>query len=218
MRTRIIIALILLTSLTTITLKPRIIISKFNIKEIIIENNVLLSEKDIKRSLSSIYDKNLLFLKNKEIEEKIIQNSFIDSFNIKKKYPNTLKIKIFEKKPIAILFNQKKKFYLSEKIDLIDFYELQNYKNLPYVFGNKDDFSIFYKNLKKINFPFIMIKKYTFYKTNRWDLETMDNKVIKLPVTNYTSSLKNYLNLKEKKEFKNYKVFDYRIRNQLILK
>lgn len=218
MRTRIIIALILLTSLTTITLKPRIIISKFNIKEIIIENNVLLSEKDIKKSLSSIYDKNLLFLKNKEIEEKIIQNSFIDSFNIKKKYPNTLKIKIFEKKPIAILFNQKKKFYLSEKIDLIDFYELQNYKNLPYVFGNKDDFSIFYKNLKKINFPFIMIKKYTFYKTNRWDLETMDNKVIKLPVTNYTSSLKNYLNLKEKKEFKNYKVFDYRIRNQLILK
>ena len=218
MRTRIIIALILLTSLTTITLKPRIIISKFNIKEIIIENNVLLSEKDIKRSLSSIYDKNLLFLKNKEIEEKIIQNIFIDSFNIKKKYPNTLKIKIFEKKPIAILFNQKKKFFLSEKIDLIDFYELQNYKNLPYVFGNKDDFSIFYKNLKKINFPFIMIKKYTFYKTNRWDLETMDNKVIKLPVTNYTSSLKNYLNLKEKKEFKNYKVFDYRIRNQLILK
>ena len=112
MRTRIIIALILLTSLTTITLKPRIIISKFNIKEIIIENNVLLSEKDIKRSLSSIYDKNLLFLKNKEIEEKIIQNSFIDSFNIKKKYPNTLKIKIFEKKPIFIIFNQKKKFYL----------------------------------------------------------------------------------------------------------
>ena len=47
-----------------------------------------------------------------------------------------------------------------------------------------------------------MIKKYTFYKTNRWDLETMDNKVIKLPVTNYTSSLKNYLNLKEKRNLK----------------
>ncbi len=112
MRKRIIIALILLTSLTTITFKPRIITSKFYIKKIIIENNLLLSEKDIKKSLSSIYDKNLLFLKNKEIEEMIIQNSFIDSFNIKKKYPNTLKIKIFEKKPIAILFNQKKKILL----------------------------------------------------------------------------------------------------------
>ena len=110
MRTRIIIALILLTSLTTITLKPRIIISKFNIKEIIIENNVLLSEKDIKRSLSSIYDKNLLFLKNKEIEEKIIQNSFIDSFNIKKKYPNTLKIKIFEKNLLLSYLIKKKNF------------------------------------------------------------------------------------------------------------
>ncbi len=113
---------------------------------------------------------------------------------------------------------KKKKFYLSEKIDLIDYYELSNYKNLPYVFGNKDDFNIFYNNLKKINFPFIMVKKYTLYKTNRWDLETIDNKIIKLPTANYTSSLENYLNLKKKKEFKNYKVFDYRIRNQLILK
>ena len=33
--------------------------------------------------------------------------SFIDSFNIKKIYPNTLKIEIFEKKPIAILINKK---------------------------------------------------------------------------------------------------------------
>ena len=36
-----------------------------------------------------------------------MQNDFIESFQMKKKYPNTLKIKINEKKPIAILINKK---------------------------------------------------------------------------------------------------------------
>ena len=48
-------------------------------------------------------------------------------------------------------------------------------------------------------------------------LETSDGKTIKLPVENYTLSLKNYCYKKEN-NFKNYKVFDYRIANQLILK
>ena len=82
--------------------------SKFNVNEIIIENNILINDKDIKELLSSIYNKNLIFLDNKEIEDALLQNSFIETFNIKKKYPNTLKIKIFEKKPIAILFKKTK--------------------------------------------------------------------------------------------------------------
>ena len=92
-----------------------------------------------------------------------MQNSFIDSFNIKKKYPSTLKIKIFEKRPIALLFDKKNKFYLSEKIDLIQFKDIPNYQNLPYIYGNKDDFKIFYNNLKKTNFPLDTIKKYILY-------------------------------------------------------
>ena len=90
-----------------------------------------------------------------------MQNSFIESFNIKKKYPDTLIIKIFEKKPIAILLSKKEKFYLSEKIDLIEFKTLTVDKDLPYVFGNKDEFKIFHASLKKINFPLEKIKKYT---------------------------------------------------------
>ena len=42
--------------------------------------------------------------------------------------------------------------------------------------------------------------------------------IIKLPVKNYTKSLKNFMSIKEKKNFDKYKVFDYRINNQLILK
>lgn len=218
MKKRIIIALILLISLTTITFDQKIIFSIFALKKITIENNSLLKENDIKKSLEPIYDKNLLKLNNKEIKKILLQNSLIDSFKIKKKYPNTLKIEIFEKKPIAILFDKKQKFYISEKIELIDYNMLNSDNNLPYVLGNKDDFKIFYDNLRKIKFPFNSVKKYILYENNRWDLETLNNKTIKLSPENYKDNLEHYLNLINKKEFKNYNLYDFRIKNQLILK
>ena len=218
MKKRLLISLSLLILLTTINLQHDVVISKFNVKKIIIENNLLLKDKDIRNLLSPIYNKNLLFLENSEVKKVLMQNSLIESLSLKKKYPSTLKIKIFEKKPIAILLIKDKKFYLSEKIDLIEFKNLPNYKSLPHIFGNKDDFKIFYQNLKKMNFPLNIIAKYTLYKTNRWDLETKTNQVIKLPHKNYIKSLESYLNLKSKSGFEKYKLFDYRISNQLILK
>ena len=218
MKKRLVIASFLLILLSTISSEQSFVISKFNLKKIKIENNFLLKESDIKKLLIPFYDKNLIFLKNIEIQQALMQNSFIESFKIKKKYPSTLKIKIFEKRPIALLFDKENKFYLSEKIDLIQFKDIPNYQNLPYIYGNKDDFKIFYNNLKKTNFPLDTIKKYILHETNRWDLETKNNKIIKLPSKNYIKSLKSYLNLKNKNGFGKYELFDYRIRNQLILK
>ena len=218
MKKRFVIASFLLILLTTINSQQNFFISKFNLEIIVVENNLLLKDKVIKNLLIPFYNKNLIFLDNNKVKKALLQNSFIESFKIKKKYPNTLKIEIYEKKPIAVLFNKKNKFYLSEKIDLIEFKNLPNYRTLPYVLGNKDDFKIFYKNLKKINFPLDIIKKYSLYKTNRWDLETKDNQVIRLPSKNYTKSLENFLNLKSKNNFEKYELFDYRISNQLILR
>lgn len=218
MKIRIIITATLLIFLTTILSEQKIFFSKLNINKIVIENNILIQEKDLKNSLEPIYNKSLLFLESGKIEEILIKHNLIESFKIKKKYPNTLKIKIFEKKPIAILINKKRKFYLSEKIELIEFNNLFNYQNLPYILGSKDDFKIFYEKINKIDFPIKKIKKYIFYETNRWDLETTDDKIIKLPSKNFTKSLINYLNLTSKKEFKKYNIYDYRINDQLILK
>ena len=218
MKKKIVFGLSLFLLLTTITSQQKIIFSKFNLKQIIIENNFLIKDKEIKKLLVPIYNKNLILLKNKDVERALLQNSFIDSFKLKKKYPNTLIIEIYEKRPIAILFYKKNKFYLSRKIDLIEFHNLKNFQNLPYVFGNKDEFKIFYDNLKKINFPLNQIKKFIYYETNRWDLETNDKKLIKLPSKNYIKSLQNYLEIESKKNFKKYVLFDYRIKDQLILK
>ncbi len=218
MKKRTIIAIALLILLTTISPKKKVIISKFNLKEILISNNSLVKEKDIKFLLTPIYNKNLIFLKNSEIKKLLLEENFIESFKLKKKYPDTIKIEIFEKKPIAILINKKNKFYISKKIDLIEFKKLPNFQNLPYIFGDKENFKKLFYNLNEINFPLKEIKKYTLYETGRWDLKTKNDKTIKLPVENYIKSLENYLNIRSKKDFKNFEVFDYRINNQLILK
>ena len=181
MKRRILIAALLLTLLTTISSQIIINFSKFNLEEINIENNTLVEESDLKSLLNPFYNKNLISINNNEIGKVLLKNSFIESFKIKKKYPNTLNVVIFEKTPIAILLN-------------------------------------FYYDLKKIKFPLDKIKKYTFYESKRWDLETKNNVIVKLPSKNYLKSLKNYLELSNKNNFQKYKIFDYRIDNQLILK
>ena len=218
MKKRLTVASALFILLTTITLQQKTFISDFKLKEINIENNFLLKDEDIKKYLIPIYNKNLITLNYSEIEKAMLNNSFIDSFDVKKKYPSTLKIKVFEKKPIAILFNKKKKFYLSEKIDLIEFKNLKDFSNLPYVLGDQKEFKTLYENLKKINFSLDQIARFTLYESKRWDLETKNKKTIKLPSKNYLKSLKNFLELKDKKIFTKYQLFDYRIENQLILK
>ena len=90
--------------------KKKFYTSKFNLKEVQIENNSILKERDLKKLLIPLYDRNLIFLSYSEIEEALMQNDFIESFKVKKKYPQTLNIKIFEKKPIAIVFHKKKIF------------------------------------------------------------------------------------------------------------
>ena len=218
MKKRPVIAITLFLVLSTVTSQLKIKFPNFNLKKIHVENNLLLEEKVIKKLLVPIYNQNLLFLGNKKIQNLLIQNEFIESFNVRKKYPDTLLVKIFEKKLIAILVYKKRKYYVSDKAKLVKFIKLQKYKDLPYVFGDQDNFRLFYKSLKKINFPLPIITKYTLYESNRWDIETIDKEIIKLPKKKYNKSLRNYLSLRKKNNFKKFKIYDYRIEGQLILK
>tara|TARA_A100001015_G_scaffold264646_1_gene312426 strand:- start:236 stop:505 length:270 start_codon:yes stop_codon:yes gene_type:complete len=84
MRKRFVIGLVLLILLTTINPSLKLVYKKFNLTEINIENNSLLAEKDIRNLLIPIYNTNLLFLNNTKVKNALMQNSFIESFNIKK--------------------------------------------------------------------------------------------------------------------------------------
>ena len=217
MKTRFLIAIILLILFSTYKPQKLFFNSDFIIKEITIENNLILKKNNIKNKLSFLYDKNLIFLKTSDLTDVIKKIDLLESFEIKKIYPDKLKIKIFEKKLIAILQNKKKKIYISENFDLINYTNIESYKNLPIVFGKKENFEVLYKDLKKINFPLDSIKKYYLFESKRWDLE-VDSKIIKLPLKNYTDSLENFMSISKNSSYDKYNLFDYRIKNQLILK
>ncbi len=188
-----------------------------NIENIEIENNTIIKTEKIKDRLSFLYNENLFFLNIENIEENLKKEDFIESFTIKKIYPNNLKLMIVEKKVIAILQNKQKKFYISNKGDLINFIDIEFYKDLPTVFGNGENFYSLYLDLQNVKFPLHMIRSFYFFESGRWDLIMVDGKIIKLPVEDYLFSLKNFMISKSKSNFDNYKIFDYRIKDQLIL-
>ncbi len=218
MKNRFLIALLLLLILSTYKIQNDFNnISKFNIKNVEIENNVILNEKDIKANLTFLYETNFFFLKSNDIKKNLKEIDLIESFKIKKIYPNKIKIIIFEKEPIAILYYKKTKKYYTSKGELINFFDLEKYKYLPIVFGDRDNFKKFYNSLKILNFPIEEIKEFYLFESNRWDLITKKNQTVKLPNIDYKKSLQNFLELKNKTGFKKYKIFDYRITGQLIL-
>ncbi len=219
MKKRFLIALLLLILFSTYNIQFNSnFFSKFYIQKITIENNKIIKEENINNKLSFLKQSNIFLLDKKKIEKKLKEIQFIDSFQIKKVYPNKIIIKITEKKPIAIIQHNKEKKYFTTQGDLIDFIDLRRFEELPFVFGDKKSFSIIYENLKEINFPLDNIQKFYLFETKRWDLLTQDNQLIKLPTNNYVESLKNFMDLKDQVNFTKYKIFDYRIKDQLILK
>ena len=210
--------IILFIFLTTYTPKFDFIIgSDFSIQKIEIEGNSILNSDEIVQKLNFLYRENLFFLNLKDIEKNLKNKIFIESFSLKKIYPNTLKIIIVEKEPIAVLQNKKKKFYISDKGDFIDFQDIERYRDLPTVFGNGKFFYPLYQDLQNIKFPLETIKSFYFFESGRWDLGMYDDKMIKLPIKDYLVSLKNYMESRNNSNFNNYKIFDYRIKDQLIL-
>ena len=189
----------------------------FDIQNIKIENNKILNSKEILLELENLKGNSLLFLDKKPIKVALNRFDFISSFQIKKVYPQTIKIRIFEEEPIAIYFDGANKFYASDKGKFINYITLENYKDLPLLFGGSEYFFDFYKSLKEINFPINKVKYFHYYKIGRWDIILENQAVIKLPSNNYLDSLENFLSINEKSIFDKYKIFDYRIRDQLIL-
>ena len=94
--------------------------SFFSIKKIIILNNILVDKDDVYEKLDKLYGKSIFLIKREELEETLEDLAFLKKIEVKKKYPNTIKIKILETKPLGIIFKDKKKYLLDNSSNLID--------------------------------------------------------------------------------------------------
>ena len=193
--------------------------SLFKIKNIIILNNYLIKKEKIKEKLSYIYDKNIFFIKRSDLEKPLKQLDFLESIEVKKKYPGTLIIKIFETKPIAIFFKNKQKHLLDSSSNLIKFINNSQFIGLPNIFGEEanHNFVFFLKQLKENNFPTNEVKNFYYFKIGRWDLQLFNEKIIKLPYSNVELAIKKSVTLLDRKDFENYKIIDLRVRDKIIV-
>ena len=219
MRNKPIFGIALFILFSTFVSQNKVTINEFDIKEIKIENNEVLEDQELINIFSFLYSKNIIFLNSYDLKKNIDQNSFIEKIEIKKIFPNKLVIKVFEREPIAILIDKnQKKYYLGKKTNLIEFRKILKYKNLPIVKGEPKNFKKLFDNLIKINFPIDQILSYQHFKVNRWNIEMIDKKILKLPEKNYNESLTNFMTIMDKPNFEKYRIFDYRSNNQLVLK
>ena len=221
---RIILLLISLIFVSTYSPNNHNLISKkdnnfFKIKNIEVMGNSLVQSNEVKEKLNKIYNKNIFLIRKKDIEEPLNSINFIEKVIVKKKYPNIINIKIFETKPIAILFKNKIKYLLDSSYNLVVFENYENFAELPSVFGDgaEDNFAFFFNQLKNNNFPKENIKKYYFFQIGRWDLELENNKIIKFPNNNVGEAIKKSIKLLKRKDFINYNIIDLRVDGKIIV-
>ena len=191
----------------------------FKIKNIEIKNNFLINKNDIRTKLDNIYKKNIFFIKREDIEEPLSDIDFLEKIEVKRKYPNTIIIKIFETKPVAILFKNKVKYLLDSSSNLIAFEDNFKTNHLPSVFGEnaEKNFVNFFNQLKKNNFPNKQIKNFFYFQIGRWDLELDNNKIIKFPDNNIDYAINKSIELLAREDFKNYNIIDLRVDGKIIV-
>ena len=189
------------------------------IQKIEIVNNSLIKDSEIKEKLSKIYNKNIFLIKRKDIEDPLKEINFLEKIEVKKKYPNTIIVEIFETKPVAILYQNKAKYLLDSSSNLILFEDAMNFNQLPTVFGEgaKNHFIYFFSQLENNNFPIKDVKKFYFFQIGRWDLQLTNDKIIKFSHNNIGDAIKKSIELLDRKDFENYNIIDLRIDGKIIV-
>ena len=195
-------------------------LSNLNFKEIDNINVVGLNDYENVILLQKIKDLNLgnIFLINKkEIINLINQNTLVEKYNVSKKYPSSLDINIQKTKFLARINNNGKVFLVGSngKLSKNDFSNIE----LPFIFGKPDinEFLNFKKIIDQSKFSYNEIKNLYFFPSKRWDLEIRNNTIIKLSQNFTKESLDLVLEFLHNNDFKDNKIVDARIKNQIIL-
>ncbi|MDB4193286.1 FtsQ-type POTRA domain-containing protein [Candidatus Pelagibacter sp.] len=187
-----------------------------SINQINIEGLSDTDSSKISNELKNLFYRNILLVKKEEIQRILDKYNIIEEYNIKKIYPSTININIKQTKFIARLSNNNELVGANGK--LIE--DRENNEILPYIFGqfNSKDFLSFKKTITQSKFTFTKFKTLYFFPSNRWDILTNNNILIKLPQDNLSESLNLAYNIISNNDFENKNFIDLRINNHLIIK
>ena len=187
--------------------------SKFNFfNKILINNGFIiknievlgvnhLNKNDIIKIINTNNNINIFNVNIKNIYRNIMYNTWIKKASIKIIYPNTIKVFLTEKKPIAIWQNRYGNSLITKSGDIIFEKNLEKFKNnLPIIIGqnaHKNVHSIL--NILSSKKDFIKnIWSLTFVNERRWDLHFNQGLTIKLPSKNVENAWQRVVYLHKK--------------------
>ena len=161
--------------------------------------------------------KNILFVDGKEISKIISSNTLVENYEIFKKYPYTLDIKIKKTNFLAKINNNGKTFLIGTngKLSDVKFSD----KELPFIFGkpNIGEFINFTNIIDQSKLSLDQVENLYFFPSKRWDLELKNNIILKLSKDHTRLSLDQAFEIINDNNFNDIKVVDARIKNQIIL-
>ena len=174
-------------------------------------------QKKLHYNLNNLDLKNIFFIDKKSFQNIIENSSLVEEYNAIKKYPYSIDINIKKTNFIARI-NKNGKFFLvgnNGKLSNNNNSEIQ----LPFIFGSPEIIRIL--ELKKIidqsNIDYSQIKSLYYFKSKRWDLEFINNMIIKLPEKIEKEILDEISIFLKHIKLENQKIVDARIKNQIII-
>ena len=181
-------------------------------------NNINISGLDIKdkstliKQIENFNLNNIFLISKNELTNEIESNSLVENYSVFKRYPSSLDINIEKTKFLAKINKNGQIFYIGSNGKFIKNSSLNN--ELPFIFGNPEIFEFFKikEIIDKSKISYTEIKNLYFFPSKRWDLELIDNTIIKLPNDNINLALNLAIEFLDDNKF-----IDARIENQIIL-
>jgi len=169
-------------------------------------------------NLNNLKIKNIYFLNKSKVSEIIESNTLVENYSVNKKYPSNLVIKIIDTKFLAKINLNNKIYIIGSNGKLIN----NNYKNdnLPFIFGKPEinEFLNFKRLIDESKFSYDQIKNFYFFPSKRWDVELNNQLILKLSKNDIKDSLNQAFEFFNNNNFKEIKLIDARIKNQIIIK
>jgi cell division protein FtsQ len=182
-------------------------INSINITGLDFKNKLILL-----KNIENFNLKNIFLINKIDLKDEIESNTLVENYSIFKRYPSSLDINIEKTQILAKINKNGQIFYIGSNGKFIKNNSLNN--EPPFIFGNPDVFEFFKikEIIDKSKISYTEIKNLYFFPSKRWDLELIDNTIIKLPNDNINLALNLAI------EFLNdHKFIDARIKNQIIL-
>ncbi len=187
----------------------------FNVKKIEVVGLNKTDNAFLENEFTDLVGSNIFTLNKKSFE---LFNSVnqIKSYNVKKIYPNQVKVYLESAKAIGFVKNMNELVILGNNGKIIEPETLP--KNIPEVTGTNDMKKIFQtiEIIKKSDFDIRKIKKINFFPSKRIDIELENKKKIKFPINLKIDDLNFGFRVINDEKFNQVKIVDLRIPNKVI--